>query len=187
MQEGLKSHTSFLDHQSRAINHAMQAGWCFLQARACLGHGGWSDWCAGYKDQISGRTIRRYMLFTSRAMERVAQKNPALVEDEEELYRTTKEAVLLSPKELVEVCREVGLMRKFGEYDAMKYRQRKIEKGPAQLEFDFTLARMGLAHLCAIGEAPAELRPKRAELQQLREGLVAALRQVNSLLGEVEV
>jgi hypothetical protein len=66
----------------------------------------------------------------------------------ERISAAARAMVMDSPKGLVALCRELKLMRRFGEYDAVKYRSKQI-KGNQQMEFNYSDAADTLQLLCS--------------------------------------
>ena len=148
MLEGVREHEQFQRAFQSAKEHALNAGIFFQSAQANFEHGEWDNFIAGYSHKISRATIYRYLQFAQEVLEWAKSENPKLV-GMEKLSAAAREMVLQSPKGLVALCRELKLMRKFGEYDEVKYRARKLlGDGGAQIEFEFEAAEKTLQMLC---------------------------------------
>lgn len=136
MLEGIREHELFQRAFLSAKEHALNAGIFFLSAMDRLGDGDWGLFLEGYSHKIPKRTVQRYVEFASEVLEWAKAQNPKLI-GMEKLAEVAREMVLQSPKGLVALCRELKLMRKFGEYDEVKYRKQKLI-GNSQQQFEFT-------------------------------------------------
>lgn len=149
--EALKKNDAFIRGMKQVRRDLVDAAFYFLQARQCFEHGEWGTFCAMYKDRISDRTIRSYCQMAEAAIEWVREAQPAL-KSVIEIQAAAREIMLQSPKQLVGICREVGFMRKFGEYDAVKYQQKRIGNGN-QIEFNFEQVVSSLDVLTHFGDS----------------------------------
>jgi len=136
MTEGIKQHEVFQVAFGRAKESALNAGFFFLAARQCFKDGAWGEFLLGYTHKLPRRTVERYVEFAEEVLKCVKEQNPGLV-GLEKLSEAARQMVLQSPKGLVALCRELKLMRKFGEYDAVKYRSQKLLGDDKQQEFGF--------------------------------------------------
>jgi hypothetical protein len=117
--------------------HAMNAGHAFAKAREGL-DGEFVAYLAKYEHQVSKTTVYRYMEFFEAALAWAADQNPQLKNKPDELLKSAYEVVLQSPKPFIALMRQLGDMRKFGEYDSVKYATKKLSAGSnAQIEFAF--------------------------------------------------
>ncbi len=151
MLEGIKQHELFQKAFQSAKEYALNAGFFFLSAKSGFEHGEWENFCAGYTSKIPHRSIQRYMEFASEVSEWVKSESPKLV-GMEKISAAAREMVLQSPKGLVALCRELKLMRKFGEYDEVKYRAKKMLGDNKQLELEFDALFMPVVQLSKIGQ-----------------------------------
>lgn len=145
---GVKHHMAFDGAIKSARREAIEAGFDFLQAKAGFEHGDWMKQCAVYEKEISDRTIRSYMQLADLSWRWVLYKNPK-VKDIDEIKKLAIEMVLVSPKPLVELCRELGHVLKFGGYFEEDYQEKKKKNLlGGQIEFDFTAAESTLRMIC---------------------------------------
>lgn len=127
----------------------IEAAFSFLRARASFTHGEWIQFVDLHTKQISLRTVQFYCQLAERAREWVLDNQPSLT-DLDSINRAAVEMVMQSPKPLIALCRELGHLRQFGEYDAVKYAERK--GGSTQIEFDFAKVMAPLELLAHIGD-----------------------------------
>ncbi|MBC8095746.1 MAG: hypothetical protein H7Y43_08030 [Akkermansiaceae bacterium] len=136
MLEGIREHEAF-DRTFRAARaHAMNAAFFFLSAREGLPNGAWGEFLIGYKTKISERKVQFYIQLATEAIAWVQAVQPELT-DIKKIQAAAREVVMQSPKPLIALCRELGHMRKFGEYDSVKYAAGKRISNGAQIEFEF--------------------------------------------------
>jgi hypothetical protein len=147
MLEGIKQHQKFLQDFQSAKEDAFNAGLFFLSAKAEMEHGDWELFKQNYADKIPPRSLERYCEFATEVLAWAREENPKLV-SVDQLQGLARSMVLQSPKGMVALCRELKLMRRFGEYDAVKYASRKMLGAGGQIEFDFTSAEKTLQMLC---------------------------------------
>lgn len=146
---GVKNSVVFNSTMLAARKAAVDAGFEFLLAKAGFEHGDWGRQCELYKDKISVRSIQSYMQLADLSWRWVLYKNPK-VKTVEEARKLAIEMVMVSPKPLVELCRELGHVLKFGGYFEEDYQDKKKRKLlGGQIEFDFTAAASTLDTLCA--------------------------------------
>jgi hypothetical protein len=150
VREGIKHHEEFVRLFKLAKERGLNSGSCFHMAKEGMEHGEWEAFVAQYSDRISPRTIRFYMEFATEALAWARAVNPKLVGDDQALA-VAREMVMQSPKGLVNLCRDLKLMRKFGEYDEVKYRLKKL-KSEGQMEFEFDTILTSLEPLTHIGQ-----------------------------------
>ncbi len=183
MLEGIKQHQSFQRAFQAAKEHALNAGIFFISASQSHDHGDWQNFCGAYSTQISERSIRRYMEFATEVIEWVKAENPNLV-GEAKLKDAALKMVLQSPKGFIALCRELKVMRKFGEYDEVRYRTKKLLGGSGeQIEFEYASAAKAIAQLSLIDLPNFHLKfpegaDEDAEIAKLETGLETALAKV---------
>jgi len=147
MLEGIREHEAFNAAFRSARAHAINAGFFFLSARQQIADGNWGEFLFGYNHKISERAVRFYMLLATEAIEWVKHAQPQLA-GLDKIQAAARDLVMESPKPLVALARELGFMRRFGEYDAVKYATRKRLGDAGQIEFEFTAAEHTLDLLC---------------------------------------
>ncbi|MDE2019382.1 MAG: hypothetical protein KGJ13_03475 [Patescibacteria group bacterium] len=150
MVDAIKLHNKFRQNFQASKEAALFAGIFFGKAQAECEHGAWGEMMEAYCGEISETTIRRYIEFADQVLGWVKSQNPKIL-SEEQLLREAKAFVLQSPKGYISLLRQVGEMRKFGEYDEVKYRQRKM-LGSTQIEFNFTDSVKHIEALTHLGE-----------------------------------
>jgi hypothetical protein len=133
--------------------HALNAGWNFIQARIVCERDGsnFTELLAHHEKQISQASAYRYMQFAESALEWAAAEQPSLKGKPAELLKAAYKVVLQSPKPFIALMRQLGEMRKFGEYDAVKYATRKLGTGQ-QIEFSFDKVSSTLDLLTHLGD-----------------------------------
>lgn len=151
MVDAIKLHEKFISSFQAAKEAALLAGIFFGKARQECDHGEWGEMVAAHSKVLSETTIRRYLEFAEEILAWVRNKNPK-IKNEEELLREAKTFVLDSPKGYIALARQVKLIRKFGEYDAVKYRQRKLLGTSTQIEFTFSEVSKHIEALTHLGE-----------------------------------
>lgn len=149
IEQAVKEHESFTRVFRTAKEHALNAGFYLLSARSKVDDGAWGELLLGYDHKMKARTARGYMQFASEAIEWVKAENPKLV-GMPAIMNFAHSLVMQSPKGFVALLRELGQMRKFGEYDSVKYAIRK--RNGEQIEFDFSLSLKALDPLDHLGE-----------------------------------
>lgn len=130
----------------------MDAAFCFIEARECIGHGNWLDFLELHKAEIAPRTVQFWIAMAEQAIEWVKEAQPTL-KSLTELHKAAREIVIQSPKPLVALLRDLREMRKFGEYDAVKYAAQKRLLNNGQIEFDFAAVLEPLDALCHFGDS----------------------------------
>ena len=148
--KGVAKHVEFNRQFKLTRQAGIDAAFFFLQARACIEHGDWSQFLELQAEKISPRQVRFYIQLAEEAIQWVQREKPA-IKKVSELHLAAREMVMQSPKGLVALCRELGHMRKFGEYDEVKYAQRKLGHS-GQIEFDFAKVIGPLDVLCHFGD-----------------------------------
>lgn len=184
MASGLAEHAEFVKAFHKAKAHAFRAGWFFLKAQAEITEGDWVDYLATYSNKVSTTTVYRYMDFAHEAMKWAESVHPNL--DGDALVKAALDMAMQSPKGYIALCRQLELMRKFGEYDAVKYAQKRIGGGSNQVEFKFTAGLTTLDMLTKLGEPdfnlvfPEDRQPAEC-LAEMESKLETALEKVRAL------
>lgn len=148
--KGVAKHVEFNRQFKLTRQAGVDAAFFFLQARACVEHGDWAQFCELQADKISPRQVRFYIQLAEEAIQWVQREKPG-ISKVGELHLAAREMVMQSPKGLVALCRELGHMRKFGEYDEVKYANRKLGR-QGQIEFDFAKVLAPLDVLAHFGD-----------------------------------
>lgn len=144
--EGVKKSQAFDAGMRKIAKDFVDAAFCFLRSRELVPHGQWADFCELWATSISPRTVRRWCQAAESAIEWAKKANPGL-KTTSELHACAREMMLQSPKGLVALCRDLKIMRPFGEYDAIKYAQKKLSAGQIEFAFDSVFAPLdALAH-----------------------------------------
>ena len=183
MTEGIRLHENFRRAFDAAKEAAFRAGIYFMQAQASAERGEWLPFIEKYKPQISQTTVYRYIAFSEEILEWVKAENPKLV-GQDKLIAVALKMVLRSPKGYIALCRQLELMRKFGEYDEVKYRMKKL--GTKQMEFEFADLAMSIDHLTHLGDAHYNFKfpPGQDEaefIEQVETKLETALKRVRAM------
>jgi len=147
--EGVKKHGAFDRSLKQARADGMDAAFLFLQARELVEHGQWGQFLELHADRISPRTVRFYCQLADEAVLWVQADQPKL-KLLSDIQVAARHMVMQSPKPLIALCRELGHMRKFGEYNAIKYAIKK--SGQAQIEFNFDKLTSSLDVLTHFGD-----------------------------------
>lgn len=130
---------------------AMNAGVAFIKARSELPEGAFAEFVGTFEPKITRTTVYRYIQFVESALEWTCEQNPALKDKPAELLKAAYKVVLQSPKPFIALMRQLGEMRKFGEYDAVKYATRKLGN-PEQIEFTFSTVFSAVDTLAHLGD-----------------------------------
>ena len=190
MAAGLAEHSEFLKAFHKAKCHAFRAGVYFLKAQAEITEGDWSDYLVTFEDKISRTTVYRYMAFADEVIKWAKASNPTLSGDA--LASAALDMAMQSPKGYIALCRQLELMRKFGEYDAVKYAQKRIGGDSKQVEFKSTSGLSTLDMLSRVGEPdfnlvfPDDRKPAEC-LTELESKLETALQKVRALRNSVAI
>lgn len=120
----------------RTRHHALSAGCFFIRARALCTDGQWLGLLQENAARIKPRTVQFWMQLSSEALQWAAEARPGLKGAKLEKF-AIREVMLMSPKPLVALLRDLRELRPFGEYDAVKYAQRKLGAGAANGQFEF--------------------------------------------------
>lgn len=148
---GVEKAKAFDRDMKQLRRDGIDAAFAFQQAREVTPHGEWGVFCDVHKEEISPRTVRFWCALADEAIAWVRESNPQL-KTVSDIQAAARDLVMQSPKPLIALCRELGHMRKFGEYDAVKYAQKKLGGGSAQIEFKFDELLAPLDHLAHFGE-----------------------------------
>lgn len=132
--QGCQKHAAFERGLKQVRRDGIDAAFYFVSAREAIDHGQWLNFLDLHKERIAPRTVQFYCKLAEEAIAWVREAQPQL-KTITDVQAAAREMVMQSPKPLVALCRELGFMRKFGEYDAVKYQQKKIGNG--QIEFNF--------------------------------------------------
>lgn len=135
MEQGISESSKCRSAFTQTKIYALNAGYYFMQARAAL-PGEFEKFCEGYGGKISHTSIYRYITFTEEALQWAAAENASLRDNPAALLKAAHKLILQSPKPFIALMRQLGEMRKFGEYDEVKYAQRKLGQ-PQQIELPF--------------------------------------------------
>ena len=135
IEQALREHQQFILAFKKCKEHALNAGFFFLAAQAAAEHGDFNAVLLKYSELVAERTVYRYIEFANEVMAWVKLENPEANADT--ALKLAKEMVMQSPKGYIALCRQLQLMRKFGEYDEVKYKTRKLLGDGKQIEFSF--------------------------------------------------
>ena len=188
--KGLEKHAAFNRGLKQLRRDAIEAGFYFLQARSDFPHGDWEIFLNGYAKQISKSSVRFYMELADLSL-RWARYKHGEITDPEALREKAIELVLVSPKPIIALARELGHMLKFGGYFEDDYQEAKKKKlrrqEQAEFEWDFQPISKALAQLRYFGDEKhhfifeagidrlAALRQAKADCETALEKLNAAL------------
>ena len=147
---GLSTAGKFLAAWRNAKGYVCDAGLLFMKARETCQHGDWGAMLQDNALRIKPRTVQFYIQITEAALVWAREANPELPDSK--LPAAAREVMMMSPKPLVALLRDLREMRPFGEYDAVKYAQRK-GLGNGQIEFNFCKLVASFDALEHIGDA----------------------------------
>jgi hypothetical protein len=171
---------------------ALNAGLFFFNARAAV-EGDFNEYLACYEDKISRTSVYRWIQFYESALEWAAQEKPSLKSKPALLLEYARKMVMQSPKPFVALMRQLGEMRKFGEYDSVKYAaQKRLSNGSQlQFEFDFSQAASALDLLMHVSEPNfifkvPEGKTETEAARELQGKLTAALQKLDAFLADAE-
>lgn len=200
--EGMEAHTEALTLALQAKHRAILAGWYFLRAKAACPHGEWLQLLEANEAKLKARTVQAYMQFTEDALVSVIKARDGLSDadvrrleltdaqrGDADLLKLAQEAVLHRAEGYVALAREFAILRKFGEYDAIRHQLGKVKRATGhaeQLEFSWAAADIGVRSLAAISLTPAEKLPPRDKLLELESQLLAALQALRGRLATIE-
>ena len=181
--QGIAEHGAFTKAFKSAKQHALNAGFYFLSAQATTDD--FESLIVQHSDKISRAAVYRYMQFTREALEWAAAEHPKLIKDNAKLLVLALDMVMKSPKGYIALNRELGLMRKFGEYDEVRYREKKLSTG--QIEFDFAKLTTVLDQLARFGDENVTFKfPNGADEGQCIDEAIAKTEAVLNRLREVK-
>jgi len=188
-ESGLQEAELFKTAWRKAREHVMRAGFFFIRARESCPNGDWSLFVQAQSGgRISERTVRLYMQLAEAALvwARMAEPQTAGGKLEEV---ATKEVMMMSPKPLVALLRDLREMRPFGEYDAVKYAQRRLGNGQLEFELDFEKAFASVDVLDRLGSPGFTLnfpegKSEEEGLTELREKMKSVLAKIDAQLGK---
>lgn len=183
MKQGIQAHASFKFNFQKAKEAALDAGFYFCACRDSH-KGDFEEFLGCYSKEIHRATVYRYIGFVEEVIEWARKEFPKITKLDELIVKA-REMVLQSPRGYIALCRELKLMRKFGEYDEVKYRTQKLKSSNAQIEFDFSAAASSLDVLSQIGSANFvfKLPDGKAEKDAVKE-LLAKVETVQASLKE---
>lgn len=200
--EALSVHGEARSFAQQAKVRAITAGWLFLQAKAACQHGEFVALCEQHEQTIPLRTVQAYMQFAEDALVSVIKLRDGLSDadvrrleltdaqrGDADLLKLAQEAVLHRAEGYVALAREFAILRKFGEYDAIRHQLGKVKRATGhaeQLEFSWAAADIGVRSLAAISLTPAEKLPPRDKLLELESQLLAALQALRGRLATIE-
>lgn len=164
----------------------IDAAFAFMQARELVGHGDWGMFCEAHSEDISPRAVRFWCQLAEEAIAWVRQAKPEL-KLVSEIQSAARDLVMQSPKPLIALCRELGHMRKFGEYDAVKYATKKLASSSSQIEFDFDKVFSAVDLLAHIGEDNyvikyPENKDETEALRELRDKMAASVKRLDQII-----
>lgn len=133
--KSIEQHQNFAINFQKAKECALNAGFFLLQAQAAAEPGDWMPLIERHADKISQTTVYRYIAFATEVTEWVKAEFPGIKDNL--VHAAAMKMVLKSPKGYIALCRQLELMRKFGEYDEVKYRAKKMLGDSKQIEFSF--------------------------------------------------
>jgi len=186
---GVSEFRQFRPAWLRARCHAIAAGFFFLKARAVCPHGQWASFLDDHTTQIKPRTVQFFIQLSEAALEWTRAQRPELPPSKLEAAACT-EIMLMSPKPLIALLRELRELRPFGEYDSVKYAIKKRQT-PGQIEFSFAVLTSTLdvfLHLDAANYhfIPPENKTEGEALADLKARLETALEKVEARLAETQ-
>lgn len=186
MAQGIAESDAGIAAWRKGRGHLMNAGMAFIKAREAVGEGNFGALLETYEQRISRTTVYRHVMLVEEALTWAAQDKPALQASPTALFEHAKAMVMLSPKGMVALLRQLGEMRKFGEYDAVKYQQKKLLGNGEQMELDFGKLASAVEMLSFIDTALLELPEGKTEdeaLEEIEEGLQSAIHKVRTRRG----
>ncbi len=151
IQQAITQHEAFYSGFNKLKEHALNAGIFFLSAQQASEHGEFESELIACEGKISRTTVYRYIAFANEVLEWTKAENPKLT-SMDDLRKAAVKIVLQSPKGYIALCRQLSLMRKFGEYDEVKYKAKKL-LGQGQIEFNFADLATSVEQLTHFGDA----------------------------------
>jgi hypothetical protein len=187
MQLGIEQ-ASLARRAFRQLNlHMLNAGVAFIRARDAA-----TDFAAlveSYQSQISRASVYRYMAYAEAIIAQAAASKPEL-KDTDQLLEYARDMVIQSPRPLVAVLRADGALRKFGEYDSVRYQRKKLGipkpivlRWATVMDHLDALARIGEDH--SVRVAVPDGTDERESLRVLRDRLQAALAALDQHLSTI--
>lgn len=138
IEQALKEHAAAVQAFRNCKERVLKCGFFFREAQANCNHGDFGAVLLKYEDQISKSSVYKYIDFANEVEAWVKAENPKL-EGMQHILAAGIKMVLQSPKGYIALFRQLGEMRKFGEYDEVKYRAKKMLGESKQLSFSFEL------------------------------------------------
>ncbi len=180
---GVEEAERFKQDWARARARAINSGFLFLKARSLCPPGEWELFTENNSALIKPRTVRFYMQLATAALEWAREQNPKLTGEKAQAF-AIREVMLMSPKPLIALLRDLRELRPFGEYDAIKHAQKKLRTG--QIEFAFTDLLAPLEALSRFGDENCtftfpEGRDELSVITEVEAKLEAALARVRQM------
>ena len=150
IEQAIVQHESFVAGFQKLKEHALNAGIFFLTAQQIAEHGDWEMELLAHQEKVSRTTVYRYIAFANEVLEWTKVEHPKLT-SMEDLRKAAVKIVLQSPKGYIALCRQLSLMRKFGEYDEVKYKAKKL-LGQGLIEFNFADLATSVEQLTHFGD-----------------------------------
>jgi hypothetical protein len=147
---GLSESEKFVGAWRRAKGHVADAGFFFTKSRDACPQGEWVMLMNLNAARIKPRTVQFYIQVFEAAVTWVKELKPETPAGK--IRDAAREIMMLSPKPLIALLRDLRELRPFGEYDSVKYAQRK-SIGDDQLELDFSKVISSFDALDHLGEA----------------------------------
>lgn len=132
---GLDEANKFISTWRKARAHVANAGFLFMRAREACAEGNWLFLLQTNASKMKPRTVQFYIQLAEAALAWALVTSPGLTGAK--LEEAAREVMMESPKPLVALLRDLKELRPFGEYDAIKYRLKKIGNGSEQMELNF--------------------------------------------------
>lgn len=134
LDAGIDEADKFISTWKKAKAHVVNAGFFFIRAREACPDGSWLFLLQTNAAKMKPRTVQFYIQLAEAALAWALSQHPQL--SGPKLEEAAREVMMQSPKPLVALLRDLRLLLPFGEYDAVKYAQRRLNS-PAQLELNF--------------------------------------------------
>ncbi len=182
---GVNETIKFKSAFQAAREHAFRSGFLFLRARECCPQGEWGALLDKNAQRVKPRTVRFWMELAEAGRSWTMEFHKEIPIHKVEEFTVTQ-VLIMSPKPLIALLRALKAMRPFGEYDEVKYAQRKMLGNGQQLELDFTKVIAGFDALDHIGEPNFTLNvpqgtTEQQALTELESRLSRALDKIRSL------
>lgn len=182
---GIEKAKAFDRNMKQLRRDGIDAAFAFQQAREVTPAGEWGMFCEIHSEEITPRTVRFWCALADEAIAWVQESSPQL-KTIAEVQAAARDLVMQSPKPLIALCRELGHMRKFGEYDAIKYATKKLSNGSSQIEFHFNDLLAPLDHLAHFGEDNYTFNYAGRDEQEVLDEAIAKTRTVLNRLEHVK-